>query len=120
MRAPAPLPASAAALEEITRARKAFAESGDVHALLAALSVLLRRVAMESASRAEVAALTGESWLEWLDAQLEDKRFSAGPGRALAEAPYRAPDAVVAGVDGDALLRLCEEWVAAVFRRASA
>ena len=108
---------SAAALREIERARTAFVASGDFHALAAALSVLLRRVSLHFAPRGEVAALTGESWLAWLDAQTQGEDFSSGPGRALTEAPYRA--AAVA-VGGEALLGVCEKWVQAMFRRSEA
>ncbi len=104
----------AVALREIERARSAFIASGDFHALAAALSVLLRRVSLQFAPRDEVAALTGESWLAWLDAQAQGEGFSSGPGRALADAPYRAG---AAAVDGEALLGLCEKWVQAMFRR---
>ncbi len=113
-RATPALSAPAAALEELARARAAFAGNGDAGALVASLSVLLRRVAMGVASRGEAAALTGEPWLKWLDAQVEGEAFSAGPGRVLADAPYRAAADVAAEVDGDALLRVCEEWIVAI------
>ncbi len=119
-RASAAPAADTAAFEELARARAAFADDGDVCALVAALSVLLRRVAMGFVSRDEAAALTGEPWLEWLDAQVGGEAFSSGPGRALADAPYRAPASVASEVDGDALLRVCEEWVLAMSRRGSA
>ena len=116
-RPPPPVTARVAALGELARARAAFASDGDARALVSGLSVLLRRVAMEFASREEAASLTGERWLEWLDARIEGEGFSAGPGRVLADAPYRASAEV--DFDGDALLRICEEWVLAVSRAAS-
>lgn len=56
------------------------------------------------ASRSEVAGLTGQRWLEWLDQGLDGRPFSAGPGRPLAELPYRRPAAEAGAVDADALL----------------
>ncbi len=105
------LSAQAVALAEFARTRAKFAENGDVGALVASLSALLRRVAMEFASRDEAAALTGDPWLAWLDARTGNEGFSAGPGRVLADAPYRAPADVAATVDGEALLRVCEECI---------
>ena len=112
------------ALQEIARVRVDFVEDGNVYALASALSVLLRRVSMKIASREEVAALTGEQWLQWLDGQARnvagdgawDDAFHAGSGCALADAPYRVPADVAAAVDGEALLATCERWVLLVLR----
>lgn len=52
----------------------------------------------------------GEAWLRWLDQTLGEAQFSQGPGRWLAEAPYRpAPEA-----DLEALLALCRSWLKAL------
>ena len=110
-----PVAADTAAFRELERVRAAFAADGDVKALAVALSVLLRRVAMESVSRDQAAALTGEPWLEWLDAQVGGNTFSAGLGHALVDAPYRAPADVADQVDGDALLQICEKWIMQMF-----
>ena len=59
---------------------------------LAACSRLLRRVCMALAPRSEVAAMTGEPWLELLDSLHQSSEFSHGPGRALVDEPYRRPD----------------------------
>jgi hypothetical protein len=71
------------------------------------LAVLLRRAALSAYPREEVAGLAGEQWLAFLDRNLGGQDFSAGPGRLLAEAPYRreAPGEV------DALLALCRAWL---------
>lgn len=74
------------------------------------LSILLRRVALTMYPRQEVAGLTGEDWLRWLDATLGAPRFSQGAGRLLAEAPYRpAPSG-----DVDELLALSRDWLRAL------
>jgi hypothetical protein len=73
------------------------------------LSALLRRIALTLHPRQQVAGLAGEDWLRWLDETLGEPRFSRGPGRLLAEAPYRpVPEANL-----DELLALCRDWVRA-------
>ncbi len=73
--------------------------------LLAELSTLLRRAAMVRHPRVQVAGLTGEDWLAFLDD--DTHAFSRGLGRSLISAPY----ARVARVDLEALLSLCERWL---------
>ncbi len=82
----------------------------DPQALVRGLSELLRRACLGLYPRHECAALTGEAWLALLDRTLGDGRFSQGPGRVLADAPYRPTPRV----DAEALLALGEEWVRAL------
>jgi len=56
------------------------------------------------APRAEVAGLTGDAWLAWLDRDLDEPRFRDGPGRKLLELPYRNPETVAEDVDIDGML----------------
>jgi len=67
------------------------------------ISTLLRRFYITKYPRNEVASLTGEAWLEFLDNQLGKQLFTAGEGRCLIEAPYRANT----DIDVKALLELC-------------
>ncbi|MGZ5000785.1 MAG: DUF4381 domain-containing protein [Methylomonas sp.] len=76
---------------------------------LAALSTLLRRVAISTTPRAEVASLRGEAWLAYLDASFSDGPFSQGVGRCLVDAQYRKT--LPADIDIDALIDLCERWL---------
>jgi len=74
----------------------------------AQLSVLLRRVAISRYPQAEVASLTGEAWLAFLDKTLgEGSPFQSGPGRALLTGPYAA----TVDLDAPALLTLVERWI---------
>ncbi len=75
---------------------------------LTALSALLRRVALSTAPRSEVASLNGEAWLAYLDKGFKDAPFSQGIGRCLADAHYRATPAEV---DLPALIKLCQRWL---------
>jgi hypothetical protein len=80
-------------------------------ALVAELSVLLRRVAMSRDLRREVAGLSGESWLAYLDREAPETAppdaFRHGPGRCLASAPYGGPSPE----DPGPLLDLVEAWI---------
>lgn len=58
-------------------------------ALVAALSLLLRRAARLHASQA--VTLQGDSWLAFLDGDDRAQPFRTGPGRLLLDGPYR-PD----------------------------
>lgn len=87
-----------------------YRAEGDAMALARALSPLLRQAALAYFPRTEVAGLTGENWLAFLDRSGGGGRFAAGPGRALVDAPYR-PGAAVAA---EALLAACAAWLAAL------
>ena len=106
----------AIARDEMAALRRRFDETRDVYELVSSLSVLLRRVALEFFPREEVAALTGEPWLKWLDQRIQSDVFSTGIGQVLVDAPYRSPEQVSATVNGEALLKVCEGWVMAVTR----
>lgn len=96
-----------AALQAI--AARYRADSNDT-ALARSLSVLLRRLSLSRYPREQVAGLSGEAWLAWLDHGLEQAPFQQGVGRALLTAPYAlgAPDGEC---DGTALLQLCAQWI---------
>lgn len=80
------------------------------------LAILMKRVALSRGPREDIAALSGEDWLRWLDQKTGDTRFSDGPGRLLADAPYRP----VPPVDQlEALFALCREWLLGLDRRRS-
>ena len=87
------------ALREFERATSAFAEHGDPVRLGSEASEILRRTMLAYAPRSDVAGLTGEEWLEWLDRDLPEPRFSKGPGRSLLDLPYRNPETVAESVD---------------------
>jgi len=95
------------ALRELSELRERSSREGQSAACLRELSRLLRRYAMSRYPHHEVAALTGEAWLRFLDHHGGGGRFQQGPGRHLVDAPYRAE----AVTEWDELLALVEEWV---------
>jgi len=93
------------ALTELARLRDAAPERQ-----VREVSVLLRRVAISRFPRHNVAALTGEAWLAFLDRTFGDgSAFRSGVGRVLLSAPYAGT--VQNDVDTAALLALCERWI---------
>ena len=69
------------------------------------LSTLVRRVALARHPRGEVAGLTGERWIAWLEATLPD--LGASARIALLEAPY----ARTCRFDAMRALDACEHWI---------
>lgn len=76
------------------------------------LSELLRRTMLAYAPRLDVAGLTGEAWLQWLDEGLAQPVFTSGPGRQILELPYRRPDAELEVADVDRLVAAIRHRVA--------
>ncbi len=58
------------------------------------LSVLLRRACISFFPRKDVAGLTGERWLAFLDNISNSRDFSTGAGKLLLDAPYKPADAI--------------------------
>lgn len=75
-------------------------------------SELLRRTMLAYAPRKEVAGLTGDNWLAWLDRGLAHPQFVAGPGRELLELPYRSPDTDIPDADVYAMVTAIRQRVA--------
>ena len=103
------------ALRELDALEADYQLHGNSQQLTMALSALLRRVCLAQACKlaggGEVAGLTSESWLSFLEQNLEDKPFSNGPGRILLVAPFqRAEDMDHDGVIPE-LLTLCRTWI---------
>jgi len=73
------------------------------------LSILLRRVAISTLSRAKTAALVGDDWLQFLESILKDKRFSEGVGKLLISVPYQTPS--TKNYDINALISLSADWL---------
>ena len=77
------------------------------------LSVLMRRIATTRFPAAEVASLSGDQWLQFLDRHSKrGNEFQQGAGRLLADAPYRNRHVNIPEVEQ--LLKLCEHWVTAL------
>jgi len=87
------------ALRQLNALTADFEQHHDAIEFSSHLSELLRRTMLAYAPRKEVAGLTGDAWLEWLDRDLEQPRFQSDTGRKLLELPYRRPDDDISGLD---------------------
>lgn len=93
------------ALRNLKKLETAF--SNNPKKLVQEISTLLRRFYITKYPRNEVASLTGEAWLEFLDKQLGKQLFTEGEGRCLIDAPYRKN----VEIDTKALLNLCRTLI---------
>ncbi len=84
---------------------------GDAQQIAAALSALLRRIAMRGFSRAECAGLEGRAWLDWLT--LKDPRgFDwASQGLLLVDAPYAPAGRTYPAQSLKRLIDAAKRWV---------
>jgi hypothetical protein len=87
------------ALRQLNELTAQFDRHRDAVAFSSSLSELLRRTMLAYAPRQEVAGLTGDEWLAWLDRDLEQPRFQGDTGRKLLELPYRRPGDEVSAMD---------------------
>lgn len=87
------------ALKQLAELTAEFERHGDVVAFAGSMSELLRRTMLAYAPRSDVAGLTGDAWLAWLDRGLDQPRFRGEVGRKLLELPYRRPDGELAALD---------------------
>jgi hypothetical protein len=92
------------ALRELARFEAEYLEHRNPVTLSKQLSQLLRRGMLAYAPRDEVAGLTGEEWLAWLDEGMPLPYFHTEGGKSLLNLPYRDPQGDLSDVDIDALI----------------
>ena len=84
---------------------------GNAQQTAGALSMLLRRVAMQSFSRAECAGLEGADWLRWLTTK-DPRGFDwVARGSLLIEAPYAPPGRTYSAQSVKILIDAAKRWV---------
>jgi hypothetical protein len=82
------------ALAELSRVYNNYRQGTDALTLAKDVSELLRRAMLAYSPRSEVAGLTGEQWLAWLDRGLDDQPFTTGVGRKIESLPYQRPESI--------------------------
>lgn len=97
------------ALRQLDQYTSAFSDHGNTVTLGKEISELLRRAMLAYAPRADVAGLTGEAWLAWLDRDLAQPHFLKGDGRILLDLPYRNPASAGQPADLDGMLAAVRE-----------
>ncbi len=92
------------AMRELASVEADYLSHCNVVTLGQQVSALLRRSMLAYAPRHEVAGLTGEAWLEWLDRDLPVPYFHTEGGKSLLKLPYRDPQGDFSDVDINAML----------------
>jgi Domain of unknown function (DUF4381) len=81
-------------------------------AALVDLAALLKRVALVAYAREQVAALSGNAWLTFLDRTGGTARFTQGPGAVLAEVSSRPSlGAALDPTQVAALVSTAQDWI---------
>lgn len=88
--------------------------------LAKSLSILLRRASISYYPKTNIAGLTGEHWLAYLDnanVKLSEKNsFKSNTGEVLLSAPY-LPDNTKLDFDAQSLIAICESWLLAPHKK---
>jgi hypothetical protein len=92
---------------DAVRELRTIAESGASG--LSDLPELLKRVALVAYPRSDVAALSGDAWLHFLDRTLDTVEFSQGAGRLLPDLAYTSP--ALGDREVRALIDLSRTWI---------
>lgn len=102
------------ALAELAHLERALVAGTDAHQLLPRLSELLKRTALAAYGRGEVASLSGQPWLDFLDGRLGRPLFAGENGRLLLLGSY-APRTQLDGLSQAQVRDLCgavRAWLA--------
>ncbi len=100
------------ALRELAEVERLAAVTETRPGALRGISGLLKRVALVAYPRTEVANLSGESWLGFLDGAIGSTDFSRGAGRVLSDLSYDPQAAAsMSGSDVNALVKLVRKWI---------
>jgi len=99
------------ALRELLRLYRAYEQHQDAATWLREFEALLKRVALTRYPREDVASLTGESWVAFLDKTGASNDFTMGAGQALIDGIYRPPGEHCNDVDVRQLHELGKQWI---------
>lgn len=95
------------AQRELEHLRRQLDVDGDTAGFVRQVSSLLRRYALTKWPSQDIAGLTGDAWLAFLDAHGGNGDFERGVGRHLADAPYRQS----VDVPAQPLAELVGRWI---------
>lgn len=90
--------------QQMEQLKQSHQDTHDAAATIKQLSVLLRRACISYFPRQNIASLTGEQWLAFLD-DASGQAFNTDTGRLLINAPYQA-NAQIENSQLDALLQI--------------
>ncbi|GMR01665.1 MAG: DUF4381 domain-containing protein [Gammaproteobacteria bacterium] len=99
---------------ELEQIKQQFKKTQNKSQLARSLSVLLRRANITYNPTSNIAGLTGDDWLTWLDdtnkSSTADTRFQSDTGKILLSAPY-LPENAALDFNARELIHLCESWL---------
>jgi len=99
---------------ELENIKQQFKQTQNKPQLAKSLSVLLRRASMSYYPKTDIAGLTGDHWLSYLDESNANSsagyNFQSDIGKVLLSAPY-LPDTTTLNFDAPTLIQLCESWL---------
>lgn len=99
---------------ELDVIKKQFHETKNRSQLARSLSTLLRRASISLYPKKNIAGLTGENWLTFLDNTntnpSKHEKFQSETGHTLLTAPY-LPENSTIDFDAQSLIDLCESWL---------
>jgi hypothetical protein len=101
------------ALAELTVIERELQQPEKRTKALAEIPVLLKRTALSAYPRTDVADLSGEKWLAFLDKTIGNRKFREGEGRLLPELAY-APGARISTLPDETIgkfLQLVHLWI---------
>ena len=101
------MPARRLAMKELRAIKQYYDTHQDDQWLVQRLSVMIRRYAIATFPRNEVAGLVGVSWLQFLDRSGRTNQFTDGVGCLLGSGPYQQQAAVSVAE----LVPLVEHWI---------
>lgn len=97
------------ALYELSQINQRWVENRNSHHFAQSVSRLLRRYALLRFPEAQIAGLSGESWLAFLDQRGGHDFFCSASGRALLVAPY-CPEVTI---DPEPFVIAIRKWIKA-------
>jgi len=101
-----------AGLRELRGIAARLGQAPERAAALVDLAALLKRVALVAYTREQVAALSGNAWLTFLDRTGGTTRFTGGPGAVLAEVSSRPGlGAALDVTQVEALVATAQDWI---------
>ncbi len=106
---------------ELENIKQQFYKTQNKSQLAKSLSILLRRASITYYPENNIAGLTGNNWLNYLDITnsnaSSDRVFQSDTGEVLLSAPY-LPDNSIQDYDAQALIQLCESWLRSSHKKA--
>ncbi|MGD2119930.1 MAG: DUF4381 domain-containing protein [Chromatiales bacterium] len=82
-----------------------------------AITRLLRQLAITCYPQSQVASLSGQQWLKFLEQQSHGLVFTQGIAQLLVELPYRQSSTPLTDRDRQQLLQLAQSWAKQQLRR---